>query len=150
MKFIDQFHLMVELLLEENLSEVHRSIGPDPNSNCSQAEIRIEEVFAVARALHPPVKTCGYRVDITARIRQVLTHHPPFYIGTIDPLANGKPLRVGVREEVFLSHSAAIVSGHRQKPFIEFERSEPAATSHPVHFIQALLLERFNIARPVA
>ena len=48
MKFIDLLHLMVELLLEENLGEVHRSIGPDPHSNCSQAEIRIEEVFAVA------------------------------------------------------------------------------------------------------
>src|SRR6266852_2699456 len=104
----------------------------------------------MAWALHPTVQARGYRVDVAVRISQVLTHHSPPDVGLVNSLANGAAVGVGVREETFFSHAAAVVASHRQKVFKKGEPRKPASPAHPVHFVQALLLERLDLANAAA
>src|SRR5260370_11923450 len=102
------------LLLEENLSEVHRPVGSDPNTDRSQVVVRIKEVAAMAGALHPAVNTGGYRVDITGRIGKGLTYDSPSDVGNRNPLANRAPLRIIVRAEVLFGHPSALQASDPQ------------------------------------
>ena len=110
------------LLFQEDLSEVHRPVASDPNTDRSQVVVRIEEVSAVAGALHPAVNTGGYRVDVTVRISKVLTHDSPPDVGIRNSLANRAPLGIIVREEVLFGHPAAVLASDRQKVSIKVER----------------------------
>src|SRR5262245_18938812 len=134
-----------ELLFEENLGKVNGTILADPNADRRQVEIRREDVCTMARAIHPAVNARGDRIYIAVRIGQVLTNHSPLYCGFLNPLFDRTALGIVMREKLLFSHSPAVFAGDRQKLLIGVEPWKPVSPAKPVHFLQALLFERFNL-----
>lgn len=52
------------LLLNEDLSEVNRSIRGDPCADCCQIVVGVKDVAAMTGALHPSADTCRDRIEI--------------------------------------------------------------------------------------
>jgi hypothetical protein len=85
---------------------------------------------------HPSVEA-RRRVDVAVRIGQVLTHHLPLDVSSVDSLANGEPIGITVREK-FSSTIRRLYSRANGSSSSKSSGRKPVSPANSVDFFQTL------------